>query len=548
MLSLAQASARQREIIEIVFSNGWDYMRALLLGAQTGEPQIPTPAVLCKILTELGPFYVKLGQLLSTRPDLLPPSYIEALSALQSQVPAVAWPPLEAQLKETLGRPLEDIFQEIDPRPIAAGSIGQVHRAVLKTGEAVALKIQRPGIDAVVEQDVGLIRGAAELAGLSEFGKTYDVVQLADEFIRAVRAELNFKTEARYTDTLRRNLDQSDWLPPNQLVIPQVYWELTTEKLLVLEWLRGGPLLEADLTQPPGLSPEDRRQTLTSLLLRAFCQQFYRDGFFHADPHPGNLFYLEDGRLALIDCGMVGRLDPRTQQILTEMLLAIFELDSQRCAQLTLELSVGINQTNLEQLEVDYEKMLRKYYDLSLAEVNFSEIIYELLQIARSNRVKVPGSLGLYAKCLANLEGTGRQFNPELNLLSELQPLMADLLTRQLLGANPLQTGLRAVLDLKSMALKTPRQVDVFLDRLNSETLQWTVRLPDLDPVRRSIDRSANRLSFSVVVGALIMGAAIISTGSNSQQLALVANILFSAASLLGLWLIVSILRSGRLK
>jgi predicted unusual protein kinase regulating ubiquinone biosynthesis (AarF/ABC1/UbiB family) len=202
----------------------------------------------------------------------------------------------------------------------------------------------------------------------------------------------------------------------------------------------------------------------------------------------------------------------------------------------------------LEQLEVDYEKMLRKYYDLSLAEVNFSEIIYELLQIARSNRVKVPGSLGLYAKCLANLEGTGRQFNPELNLLSELQPLMADLLTRQLLGANPLQTSLRAVLDFKSLALKTPRQVDVFLDHLNSETLQWNLRLPDLDPVRRSIDRSANRLSFSVVVGALIMGAAIISAGSNSQQLALVANILFSAASLLGLWLIVSILRSGRLK
>lgn len=548
MLSLAQASARQREILEIVLGNGWDYMRGLLAGNKTDEPQIPTPGVLCKILTELGPFYVKLGQLLSTRPDLLPPSYIEALSTLQSQVPPVPWPVLESQLTEDLGRPLDQVFSDISAVPIAAGSIGQVHRARLLGGEEVALKIQRPGIEAIVEQDITLIKGIAELVGLSEFGKTYDVVRLAGEFTQTVQAELNFRTEARYTDTLRQNLSQSDWFDPQKIVIPKVYWELTTEKLLVLEWLSGVPLLQADLALPPSQNIETRRQELTRLLLRAFCQQFYRDGFFHADPHPGNIFYLQDGRLALIDCGMVGRLDPRTQQILTELLLAIFELDAQRCSQLTLELSVGVNQTNLERLQIDYEIMLRKYYDLSLAEVKFSEIVYELLQIARSNRVKVPGSLGLYAKCLANLEGTGRQFNPNLNLFTELQPLMVDLLTRQLLGANPLQTSLRAILDLKAVALKTPRQIDVFLDRLTAETLQWNVRLPDLDSVRRSIDRSANRLSFSVVVGALIMGAAIVSAGSNSQQLALVADVLFSAASLLGLWLVISILRSGRLK
>ncbi|BFM39574.1 AarF/ABC1/UbiB kinase family protein [Synechocystis sp. LKSZ1] len=549
MFSLTQSTARQREILEIVLGNGWDYMRSLLTGGKADEPQIPPPEVLRKILVELGPFFVKLGQLLSTRPDLLPPAYIEALTALQANVPAVAWPAIEGQLRQQFSRPLEQIFQTIQPQAIAAGSIGQVHRATLLSGVEVALKVRRPGIETVVNQDALLIKAIAELVGLTEFGQIYDVVKLAEEFTQTVQAELNFMTEARYTDTLRRNLAQSTWFDPQQLVIPQVYWELTSEQLLVLQWLPGRPILEADLSQPALKGGEsDRKKQITTLLFRVFFQQLYIDGFFHADPHPGNLFYLEDGRIALIDCGMIGRLDPRTQQLLTEMLLAIVDLDAQRCSQLTLELSVAVNRTNLEKLRLDYEGMLRKYYDLSLAEFNFSEVVYEVLQIARANRLKVPASLGLYAKCLANLEGAGRRFNPDLNLFAEIKPLMADLFRRQLVGTTPLQTTLRTILDLKSISLRTPRQIEVFLDRLTTETLQWNLRLQELDPIRRSLEQSANRLSFSVVVGALIIGAAIISTGANSQQWEIVANVLFSAASLLGLWLVISILRSGRLK
>ncbi|MFM7190208.1 MAG: AarF/ABC1/UbiB kinase family protein, partial [Microcystaceae cyanobacterium] len=170
------------------------------------------------------------------------------------------------------------------------------------------------------------------------------------------------------------------------------------------------------------------------------------------------------------------------------------------------------------------------------------------LQIARQNRLKVPGNLGLYAKCLANLEGAGRQFNQDLNVFDEIKPLMTDLFRLQLVGNTPLQTSLRTVLDLKTIALRTPRQFEVLLNRLTSETLQWNLRLRDLEPVRRSIDSSANRLSFSIVVGSLIMGAAIISTGANTQQWIIVSNSLFTAASLLGLWLVISILRSGRLR
>jgi predicted unusual protein kinase regulating ubiquinone biosynthesis (AarF/ABC1/UbiB family) len=556
VLSLTQTSSRQREIVEVVLGNGWDYMKKLLTGAKTDDPQIPRPEVLRKILVELGPFYVKLGQLLSTRPDILPPDYIQALTALQANVPPVAWEDIELVLKEQLEEPIEAIFTTINTSPIAAGSIAQIHRATLKDGREAAIKVQRPGIDKTVAQDIALIKGIAELVSLTDFGQNYDIVKLADEFTQAVKAELDFTLEAGYTEQLRRNLAASRWFDSQQLVIPQIYWDITTEKLLAMEWLEGKPLLEAEmLLAENGKSIsekqaeiQERKKEITTLLFRAFFQQLYLDGFFHADPHPGNIFYLQDGRIALIDFGMVGCLDPRTQQILTQMLLAIVDLDAGSCSKLTLELSESIQPTSMVRLKVDYERMLRKYYNRNLAQFSFSEVVYELLQIARKNKIKLPGSLGLYAKALANLEGLARQFNPEVNLLDEIKPLLTDLFRRQLVGDTPLQTTLRTVLDLKSIYLKSPRQIEVLLDRLSSETLQWNLKLQELTPLRRSVDSSANRLSYSIVVGSLIIGAAIISTGTQTQQLTLISEILFATASLLGLWLIISILRSGRLR
>ena len=549
VFSLTQTSSRQREIIEIVLGNGWDYMRRLLTGGKTDEPKLPPPAVLRKILVELGPFYVKFGQLLSTRPDLLPPNYIQALTDLQAKVPTVPWAEIEAVIREQLSQPIEEVFTTINPEPIAAGSIAQIHRANLSNGQEVALKVQRPGIDSIVKQDIALIKGIAELVALTDVGKDYDVIALAEEFTNAVKAELDFRQEASFTDQLRGNLSTSPWFNHKQLVVPAIHWDITSEKLLVLEWLNGQPILEANiLTSADGETREKRRQEITTLLFRAFFQQIFIDGFFHADPHPGNIFYLQDDRVAIIDCGMIGRLDPRTQQLLTEMLLAIVDMDAKRCSQLTLELSDSVKTTDLALLENDYDRMLRKYYNLSLSQFNFSEVFYEVLQVARNNKIRLPGNMGLYAKSLANLEGVGRSFNPKLNLLDEIKPLMTDLFRRQLLGDTPLQTLLRTVLDLKSISLRSPRQVEVLLDRLSSETLMWNLSLRELLPLRRSVDDSANRLSFSIVLGSLIIGAAIISTGAQTRELSLISDILFATASFLGLWLIISILRSGRLK
>lgn len=545
---ITQTASRQREIIEVVLSNGWDFMQQLLTGGKATQAALPPPAVLRNILVDLGPVYVKLGQLLSTRPDILPAPYIEALSTLQSEVPPVPWAEINVVIQQQITRELRTKFTEINTKPVASGSIAQVHRAVLANGQPVAVKIQRPGIDAVVNQDIALIRTLADLASRTDIGKDYDLKAIAEEFTSALLDELDFTVEARHTEQLRQNLSISRWFDPQQLVIPKINLELTTQKVLVMQWLDGEPLLSANL---PVVQRETRvdaaRRQVTTLLFRAFLQQIYVDGFFHADPHPGNLFYLKDGRAAILDCGMVGRLDPNTQQILTEMLLAIVDLDAQRCSQLTLQLAKTRRADNPAQLESDFEALLRKYYNRNLTEINLGEVLYEVLQVARTNKLKLPGNVGLYVKALANLEGAARTFDPKFNVLDEIKPLMSDLFRRQLIGDDPLPTLLRTVLDVKNLSLRSPRQVEQLLDQVTSETLQWNLNLLGLNGVRMTLNNAANRLSFSILVGSLIMGAAMISA---EKQTALywLSNTLFAAASFLGLWLAVSILRSGNLR
>ena len=540
--------SRQGEIIEVVLRNGWDYMRQLLSGSKTDEPELPPPAVLSNILIELGPVYVKLGQLLSTRPDLLPTSYIEALSSLQSTVPPVPAAEMEGFIRQQLPRAPEDIFAELDYTAIAAGSIGQTHRATLKDGRAVALKVQRPGIEPQVERDMTLIRDVAKLVSATQFGQRYNVLALAEEFAEALRNELDFTQEATYTDQLRRSLSRTSWYDPKQLVIPQIYWELTSPKLMVMEWLAGKPILKAAIAQTETTSAATQRQQITTLLFRAFFKQYFIDGFFHADPHPGNIFYLDDGRVALLDCGMVGRLDPRTRATMTDMVLAVVSCDAERCTQLTMQLAEPLQPVNLTSLKNDYDRLLTRYYGLDLERISTAKVFGELLEAGTQNNLRWPANIGLFTKSLANLEGAARQFEPQINLMAEVQPLMPDLFRHQLIGDDPLRTLLRTGLEFRNLTVDSPRQFGFLLDRLSEETLQWNLNIQGLDNLRRSIDKAANRRSFSTVVAALIIGAAIISTGQQSTQLQWLSNALFAAATLLGLWLVVSILRSGNLR
>ncbi|MBE9140449.1 AarF/ABC1/UbiB kinase family protein [Nodosilinea sp. LEGE 07088] len=535
---------RQKEIIEVVLGNGWDYMRRVLVGGKADEPEIPPPAVLRNILTDLGPVYVKLGQLLSTRPDLMPPAYIEELSSLQSTVPPVPPEEIETHIRRHLPRPPEELFERLEYRAIAAGSIAQTHKAILKDGRLVALKVQRPGIGLQVERDMTLIRDVARLVSATQFGQRYNVVDLAEEFADALNAELDFTTEAGYTDQLRRNLSKSSWYDASQLIVPQIYWDLTNSKIMTMEWLEGTPLLKADLlTENPHNGNIGLRGAATTLLFRAFFKQYFVDGFFHADPHPGNIFYLADGRLALLDCGMMGHLDPRTRNTMTEMVLAIVNCDAQRCAQLTLQLAEPLKPVNLVRLESDYTRLLGRYYGLSLEQINTAEIFGQILEAGTQNNLRWPANVGLFTKSLANLEGAARMFNPGVNLIDEIRPLMADLFRQQLVGDDPLQSLLRTGLEFRNLSLSSPRQFGFLLDRLSSEQLKFSLSIQGLDDLRRSLDAASNRQAFSIVVAALIVGAAIVATGRQSSQGQILSIILFAAASFFGLWLLFSIVR-----
>ncbi|MBW4463714.1 MAG: AarF/ABC1/UbiB kinase family protein [Nodosilinea sp. WJT8-NPBG4] len=539
--------ARQKEIIEVVLGNGWDYMRRLLVGGKADEPEIPPPAVLRNILTDLGPVYVKLGQLLSTRPDLMPPAYIEELSSLQTTVPPVDPKEIEAYIRQHLGKPPEELFERLDYQAIAAGSIAQTHKAVLKDGRQVAVKVQRPGIERQVERDMTLIRDVAKLVSVTQFGQRYNVVDLAEEFADAINAELDFTTEAGYTDQLRRNLSKSDWYDASQLIVPQIYWDLTNTKIMTMEWLEGTPLLKADLLVEDAHSDVvGLRAAATTLLFRVFLKQYFVDGFFHADPHPGNIFYLADGRLALLDCGMMGHMDPRTRNTMTEMVLAIANCDAQRCCQLTLQLAEPLKPVNLARLESDYTRLLGRYYGLSLEQINTAEIFGEILAAGIRNNLRWPANVGLFTKSLANLEGATRQFNPGVNLLEEVRPLMADLFRQQMVGDDPLLALLRTGLEFRNLSLSSPRQLGFLLDRLSSEQLKFSLSIQGVDDLRRSLDESSNRHAFSTVVAALIIGAAIVSTGQQTSQGQILSIILFAAASFFGLWLLFSIVRPRR--
>lgn len=539
LVNLTPDWTRQREIIGILSRYGWGYMTNALQQRrdENGEqPGLPLPVVLKDILIELGPTFIKMGQLLSTRPDLLPPEYIAELSALQADVPAVPWERIQRVLADELPVPLQTIFQEFNPVPVAAGSLAQTYRARLATGEVVAVKVQRPDIESTVESDIRILKGLADwIAKQASWGKYYDAQALAEEFATSLRAELDFTREGKNTDILRASLRGSPWFDPERVVIPAVYWQYTTRRVPVLGWIEGQPILSQPL---PAASPE-----LADLAVRAFFQQIYVDGFFHADPHPGNLFRLEDPRtqkldVALLDCGMTGSLDPRTQQLLTEQLLAIVQEDPQRFAQLTLDLGQVVDNVNFARLQGEFDRLLRQYYNRSLAEINFGALLYDMLRVLRENGIRLPGNIGLYVKALANLEGVARSLDPEFNLIETVKPLITELFRRRLLGTAPLQETLRAALDLRELLLNFPRRVDLLLQRITAETFQLRVQVSGWEPVQLSLLEASRRITSGLITAALILAGTLAFAFDSTGHLFWLGTVLFALAAFIGFGLL----------
>ena len=544
VLSVFDGSARAVEIVRIASRHEWSFLSQLLRRGDAAETRLPLPSVLCNILTELGPVYVKLGQLLSTRHDLLSEDYIAALSELQANVPPAGWDEVRSQMEQELGCTVEQAFGSFADTPIAAGSVGQVYRASLADGMTVAVKVLRPGIESQVAEDGRLLRKIAALAAATVLGSQYDFVGLADQVLDALGRELDFRIEAQNTLRFQRCLQNSNFVPKGRLRLPQVVKNLSGQRVLVLEWIDGEPILSSAAQQAleggPGIP------STTTALLGAFVGQYFVEGFFHADPHPGNLKVQADGNVILLDAGMVGLFDPRTRSNLLDLVLALINQDGARATDLLEQIAPPSRGVKLDrqQLQRQLDQLIASSFSKPLEELNFALFLAELLQLANRTGLRVPGTLGLFVKSVTNLEGVGCALNPAFSFTGEMQPLVAKLLARSVML--PQERLMQFGLDLRNLSIDAPRQLSQLLRRFSSDELIFSLQLDGLESLRSTLDRLSQRVSLAILVAALLLSATLTASLAQQELLRNVSEGLFIGATLFGLWLIVSLLRSSR--
>ncbi|MBX3607297.1 MAG: ubiquinone biosynthesis protein UbiB [Piscinibacter sp.] len=490
-------------------------------------------------MQELGPTFVKLGQILAGRADLFGPDWIAEFGRLHSRVPAVPMEALRPQLREDLGGEPETVFARFDAEPLAAASIAQVHRATLHDGTEVVVKVRRPGIEEVIEADLRLLERLAAVAE-SELPQLapYRPRQLVREFGRSLRRELDLGAECRHAERIAANLAV---LPHVQ--IPRVHWVHTRERVNVQDFVDGIPGEDLERVTREGLD----RVLLARRGAQAVLKMIVEDGLFHADPHPGNVFYLPGNRLAFIDFGMVGRLSARRREELLQLLLGLVQSEPQPVADVLLDWAGNDHGAALAQLEGEIEAFVDQYHGTPLAELNLGQMLADVTTILREHRLALPADLALLIKAFISLEGMGRGLDPGFHMAGEALPLLRQVVRARYqpraLGQRA-WGGLRRVLD---GAGQLPRDVARLLRRLRHGHLQLDIELAHLKRVGDQIDRAANRLSLALVIAALIIGSSIVMTVSGGPTLfGLPAFGLlgFCGAVVGGLWLLRSIWRS----
>lgn len=504
--------------------------------------RIEPPAQVRLALEELGPAFVKLGQILAGRADLFGPEWIAELEKLHAQVPAVPFDALRVQLREDLGDDPEAVFARFDTEPMAAASIAQVHRAQLKDGTEVVVKIRRPGIREVIEADLRLL---ARLAALAESElpalKPYRPRQLVREFSRSLRRELDLAAECRHAERIGSNLAA---LP--EIVIPRVHWQHTRERINVQDHVGGVPGNQIDaLTPEAGFD----RGELARRGAHAVLKMIVEDGFFHADPHPGNVFYLTGNRIAFIDFGMVGRLSVRRRGELLLLLLGLVEHDPQAVADVLLDWTGDDHAVNQAQLEAEIEAFVDQYHGVPLAQLNLGQMLADVTAILREHHLALPSDLALLIKAFITLEGMGRSLDPGFHMATEALPLLKQVIRARYrpkaLAQRTWQTLRRAI----SLAEQLPHDIARLLRSARRGQVHVNVELAHLRRVGDQIDRAASRLALALVIAALIVGSSIVMTvraGPTLFGLPAFGFMGFGGAVIGGLWLVRAIWRSNR--
>jgi ubiquinone biosynthesis protein len=493
-------------------------------------------------LQDLGPSFVKLGQILSTRADLLPPAHVAELAKLQDAAPPVPADAILTMLVTELGRPIAEVFASFDREPLAAASIGQAHAATLRDGTDVVVKVRRPGVVEQVEEDLEILQELAAAASRRwELADQYDLVGLAQEFAQMLRAELDYVREGRSAERFAANFADEPGVH-----VPRVYWEATTARVLTLERVRGAKVTDQAALDAAGI---DRRE-LAERAARIIAKMVFEDGYFHADPHPGNFFVEPGGRIGLIDFGMVGAVDERTQDRLVRLLLALTAQDPDRLVDAVLGLGVVRHRVDRDLLRRDLEHLIGRYYGQPLAEVALGPLLEEVLAIARRHRLQLPPNLALLLKTAVMSEGLGAQLDPSFRLTTVLVPYAQRLMLRRYSPTRWARRLGEAGLDAAQLGTELPRQVRRLLDELERGGLEVGMRPTEFEPLVQRLETLANRLVLGMLAAAFVVGLAVLMAVYHppgwEEWAGLVFAVGFGVAGALGAYLAWRILRTGR--
>lgn len=552
-ISVMRDFGRIRTIAGILMRYGWgDVARKLgrkslisragnWLNAEVSKEilQLPMEVRARLAIQELGPTFVKLGQVLATRPDIFPPNWIAEFSKLQNQVPPVSFEELLPELEAALGKSPFVVFRDLQIEPIAGASIAQVHLAKLQDGTPVVLKIRRPAVREHVEADLRLLSHLGRLIE-SEFeeAKRFQPGKIINQFSKSLMRELDFALEGRNTERFSRNFARDKFVE-----FAQIHWDYTSEGLLVMSYIDGIPGNDLQAAAQSGLD----LKLLGERGANAVLKMVLLDGFFHADPHPGNVFYLPENRLAIIDCGMVGRISLERRDEIADLLAALVSRDVDTLRDILIVWADGatIEETKLG---ADIEEFISNYDNAPLKHMRFSNVLNDLTTIMRENQLSVPPDLTMLFKALITLEGLGRQLDPDFQIVRHLTPFVKKIIIDRYMPATLLKRGRRGLGNLAQAITGLPGDVSQVLREAARGRLKLNLDLKRLDHFGYQLDRSTNRLTMALITAALIVGSSIVMTvrgGPTIFGLPAFGFIGFFLAFCIGIMLMVSIWRSG---
>ena len=506
---------RYRQIVEILADYGFGaFLAQMGMSDRLNIPRrwrrrrdIPgdamtNPRRFRRALEDLGPTFIKFGQILSTRSDIMPPEYLEELSFLQDEVPPVSWEEAKEVVETELGAPVEELFAQVDPVPIASASLAQVHVARLVSGEEVVVKIQRPNLENTVNLDLDIIYDLAQTAHQRiSAASRFEVGDLAEEFASGLRTEMNFRREAWNADRFRKNLEDEP-----HLYAPKIYWDYSTKRLLVMERIKGIKIDNLDALKAAGYDPK----RLSSYAADFALKEVLIDGFFHADPHPGNMLIMPGEVIGVFDFGAVGRLDDRDRANLARLFIAGVQLDVEGIVDQLQRMGIADYRVDRVGLERDLKRILKRYYGLPICEIDAQEIAKAVQPILYEYQLYIPPDYYLLMKTVIIMQGVGLKLDPDFNIFEAAQPYIGKLFRRMWLPSSWGPEVLRLAMDWKDFATILPRKTSRILDQVERGQLTIQAELPQLEPTINMIDRLINRIIFSVLVSALVVALALL--------------------------------------